>query len=120
MHGKGGLPRGAWLLVALVWGAFLVGVYRLPIHTTAGAPLLSTFVASCVGALGFSALAWMQLPWATGASPFWTLALALGAGGLLGGRLGSAVQRFLPSPLIAGVLAVFLLLLGASYVAGIR
>lgn len=28
MHGKGGLPRGAWLLVALVWGVFLVGVFK--------------------------------------------------------------------------------------------
>jgi uncharacterized repeat protein (TIGR03943 family) len=28
LHGKGGLPRGAWLLVALVWGVFLVGVFK--------------------------------------------------------------------------------------------
>jgi uncharacterized membrane protein YfcA len=41
----------------------------------------------------------------------------MGFGGLAGGRLGARLQRHLPSPLIGLVLALFLLLLGAGYVA---
>jgi uncharacterized membrane protein YfcA len=100
--------------------AFLIGVYRLPVHTTAGATLISTWVASIAGTLGFALLARSGLGSALNASPLWTLGLAMGIGGMLGGRLGARAQRRLPSTLIGTGLAFFLLLLGAAYVTGLR
>ena len=100
--------------------AFLIGLYRLPVHTTAGATLLSTWVASIAGTLGFTLLARSGFGGAAEAAPLWTLGLAMGVGGMLGGRLGAKIQRFLPSTLIGVVLALFLLALGAAYVSGYR
>jgi len=124
-----GLP-GTWLFsvaVGIVGGAygvgggvftsaFLVGACGLPVHTTAGATLLATFVASCVGAAGYAVAAWTGGAGATAVAPDWTLALAMGLGGLLGGRAGARVQSFLPSRLIAAALALVMLALGAGYI----
>lgn len=96
--------------------AYLVGVAGLPVYTTAGATLLSTFVASCVGAAGFAILHWMGGDPALPVSPLWTLGLAMGAGGLAGGYLGAKVQRFLPSLVICVVLSFFMLALGIGYI----
>jgi uncharacterized membrane protein YfcA len=95
--------------------AYLIGVCRLPVHSTAGATLLATFVASCAGVLGFATLSWEGVGIVSSSSPIWSLGLLMGFGGLAGGYLGSRLQRRLASPLIAVVLAVFLLLLGGAY-----
>jgi uncharacterized membrane protein YfcA len=97
--------------------AYLIGVCRLPVHSTAGATLLATFVASCVGALGFAAVSWTGTGNGAPAAPLWSLGLVMGIGGLAGGYLGARLQRRLPSRMIAVVLAVFLLLLGVAYLA---
>jgi uncharacterized membrane protein YfcA len=97
--------------------AFLVGACGLPVHTTAGATLIATFAASAVGAGGFLLAAWNGGSSAASVAPDWSLALAMGAGGLIGGRAGAAVQGFLPSRIIAAVLALLMLLLGVGYLA---
>jgi len=96
--------------------AFLIGACGLPVYTTAGATLLATFAASCIGAAGFTIAAWTGASEAAAAAPDWSLALAMGLGGLVGGRAGARVQRFLPSRLIAAVLALLMLGLGIAYI----
>lgn len=98
--------------------AYLIGICRLPVHSTAGATLLATFVASCAGALGFAVVSWTGAGSGAQAAPIWSLGLVMGIGGLAGGYLGARLQRHLPSMTIAGFLAVFLLLLGVAYLAG--
>ena len=95
--------------------AYLVGVCRLPVHSTAGATLLATFFGSVTGVLGFQAAALLAGGIAAEASPIWTLGLALGAGGWLGGRLGARLQRHLPARFITAGLALLILALGALY-----
>jgi uncharacterized membrane protein YfcA len=96
--------------------AYLIGVCGSPVYATAGATLLATFVASCVGALGFAVVGWSGAGAEVAVSPLWSLGLAMGIGGLAGGYLGARVQRFLPSPLITLLLAAFVLLLGSFYI----
>jgi uncharacterized membrane protein YfcA len=96
--------------------AYLIGVCGAPVYATAGATLLATFVASCVGALGFAVVGWSGAGSDVAVSPLWSLGLAMGVGGLAGGYAGSRLQRFLPSALITLLLAAFVLLLGAIYV----
>ena len=97
--------------------AYLIGICGLPVHSTAGATILATFVASCVGALGFAVVGWGGAGAGVAVSPVWSLGLAMGLGGLAGGYLGARLQRFLPSALIALLLALFVLLLGGRYIA---
>jgi len=120
----------AWLvslLVGIVGGAYgvgggvftssyLIGACGLPVYTTAGATLAATFAASCVGAAGFIVAAWTGAAGTAPAAPDWSLAVAMGLGGLVGGRVGARVQRFLSSTVISALLAVFMLLLGVGYI----
>jgi len=124
-----GLP-GAWLfslVIGVVGGAYgvgggvftsayLIGACGLPVYTTAGATLLATFAASCAGVAGFMLAAWTGGATAPPIAPDWSLALAMGLGGLVGGRAGARVQRYLPARLISAVLALLMLVLGASYI----
>lgn len=96
--------------------AYLVGVCGLPVYAVAGATLFATFVASCAGALGFALVSWTGVAGETATSPLWTLGLAMGAGGWLGGYFGSRVQKFVPSVVIGVVLALLLVALGVSYI----
>jgi len=100
----------------LFTAAYLVGVCDLPVHTTAGATLLSTFVASCVGTAGFAVAGLAGQLDGVQVAPLWSLGLAMGLGGLVGSFLGSRVQRFLPASLIRAVLALFTLSVGVGYV----
>lgn len=124
-----GLP-GAWLfslVIGVVGGAYgvgggiftsayLIGACGLPVYTTAGATLLATFAASCAGAAGFMLAAWTGGAAAPPIAPDWSLALAMGLGGLLGGRAGARVQRYLPARFIAAALALLMLILGVGYI----
>jgi uncharacterized membrane protein YfcA len=97
--------------------AYLVGVCGLPVYATAGATMLSTFVASCAGAIGFALVHRIGAADAA-VAPMWTLGLAMGLGGLAGGYLGARMQRFLLSVLICVVLSLIMLLLGTHYLVG--
>jgi uncharacterized membrane protein YfcA len=96
--------------------AYLVGACGLPVHTTAGATLIATFAASLTGVAGFLLAAWGGGAGAPPLAPDWSLAMAMGLGGLVGGRAGAGVQRLLPSRMISVGLALLMLLLGIVYV----
>jgi uncharacterized membrane protein YfcA len=95
--------------------AYLIGVCGLPVHTTAGATLLATFAASCVGVAGFTLAEWIGVASSTPAAPDGSLALALGLGGLLGGRIGAHLQSSLHPRFISTLLALLMLALGVAY-----
>jgi uncharacterized membrane protein YfcA len=97
--------------------AYLIGICRLPVHTTAAATLLATFCASLTGTVGFTVASAIPSGGGSGVAPIWTLGLAMGAAGWFGGRLGARMQRRLPASSIARGLALLLLALGVTYVA---
>lgn len=99
-----------------IMAPFLVSFWNLPVHTIAGATLLSTFLTSVVGA-GFF---WLMgtlfgLP---GVAPNLLLGLCFGTGGLIGIYAGARMQRFIPARLIEALLAVTVNGLGLYYIAG--
>jgi uncharacterized membrane protein YfcA len=96
-----------------IMAPILVGVARLPIHTTAGATLFATFLTSLVG-VGFFATAGhlLGLPHV---SPDWWLGTSLGLGGLLGMYTGARLQRYLRARVIEVLLALTTTGLGLSY-----
>jgi uncharacterized membrane protein YfcA len=97
-----------------IMAPILVGVWRLPIHTTAGATLFATFLTSLVG-VGFFATVGHVLG-VPHLSPDWWLGTSLGCGGLLGMYAGARLQRHLPGRVIEAMLALITTGLGLSYV----
>ncbi|MFP3910052.1 MAG: sulfite exporter TauE/SafE family protein [Archaeoglobaceae archaeon] len=85
----------------------LVAVFRLPLHTVAGANLLGTFVASAIGIVSFTSL---------GYPPDLKLGILLGVGGLTGIYAGARFQKFVPEIKIRLLLSVLILLLAARYI----
>jgi uncharacterized membrane protein YfcA len=81
-----GIGGGSLLAPALVAGGY-------PVAEVAPAALASTFVTSCAGALTFAVL---DAAGKGSAGPDWAVGLACGAGGLVGGYLGAALQPRLP------------------------
>jgi hypothetical protein len=80
---------------------FLVSVFRLPVHTVAGAALAATFATSAA-AVGAYLLVGSA---AGGAIPDWRLGLLFGLGGLAGTYVGARAQRFVPARPIQWLLA---------------
>jgi uncharacterized membrane protein YfcA len=84
---------------------FFVTVFRLPVHTVAGATLLGTLATSIAGIGFYRLLDW----WYAGSGATVQADLLLGAmfglGGAVGMYVGARLQRFLPSRLIKAVLA---------------
>jgi len=95
---------------------FLVSMYRLPVHTLAGATLLGTFITSGVAVL-FFALA-SSLLGQPNVSPDWLLGLLFGLGGLLGMYTGARLQRRVPARAIEALLAVVVTGLALKYIVG--
>jgi uncharacterized membrane protein YfcA len=95
---------------------FLVTLFGLPVHTIAGAALLGTCLTSIVG-VGFFAL---MGPWAGKASvgPDWALGVLFGLGGVCGMYTGARLQKRIPARAIEIMLAVIVVGLGISYIAG--
>lgn len=114
-------------VVGLVGGAYgvgggaiiapvLVSVWRLPVHSIAGATLLGTCVTSVVGVCFFALFG----PWLGRGpvSPDWALGLLFGLGGLTGMYLGARLQKRVPARAIEAVLAVLVLGLAVNYGVG--
>lgn len=82
---------------------FCVAVFRLPVHTIAGAALMGTFITSVAGALFFS-----LLPATHGSSPLpdWPLGILFGIGGFIGMYLGAKTQKYLPQKAIKVIVAI--------------
>ncbi|MBD3167240.1 TSUP family transporter [bacterium] len=98
--------------------AYLVGILNLPVYTTAGATLLSTWLTSIVGVAAFTTAQFAGWTQGEPSAPIWPLGLALGIGGLLGGMLGARLQKHLPSRLIRTVIALMMLAVAGKYLSG--
>jgi uncharacterized membrane protein YfcA len=96
---------------------FLVSVFRLPVHTIAGATLLGTFVTSVAGVAFFEALAPHYAERGLAVAPDWPLGLLFGAGGTLGMYLGARAQRFVPARWIKLILLATVLAVALRYLA---
>lgn len=80
---------------------FLVTLFRLPVHTVAGAALAATFATSAAAVGAYLLVA----PAAGGAAPDWRLGFLFGLGGLAGTYVGARAQRLIAARPILGLLA---------------
>jgi uncharacterized membrane protein YfcA len=90
----------------------LVG-FGLPLASVAPAALVSTFLTSVVGAGTYALLA-LAAPGPV--APHWTLGLACGLGGLVGGFLGARMQPRLPQTALRVLLGIVAVALAVGYV----
>lgn len=90
----------------------LVTLFRLPVHSVAGATLTATLLTSVFAVAGYALL---PTPVGIAASPDWTLGALFGIGGLVGGNLGARCQRHVPQKALQGFLALLLLGLALRY-----
>jgi uncharacterized protein len=95
--------------------AFLIGTIGLPVYTTAGATILTTFFASIVGTVGFTFLAPHFAAAGISTQPDWLLALFLGIGGITGTYLGAAFQKYMNATVIRLILALLLFAVAVKY-----
>jgi uncharacterized protein len=102
IYGIGGGSLLAPLLVAV----------GFTIAEVAPAALASTFLTSIVGVVTYAIL---SIRHSGSIAPVWVVGLAMGAGGLLGGYVGSGLQSRLPEPLLRRGLGVLALALGVRY-----
>ena len=114
----------ASLLTGLVGGIYGIGggamlspilasYYGLPLHLLAGATLFGTFATSIFGLGSYLLFAWLMAMPELG--PDWGLGLLLGLGGIMGMRLGAALQKRLPASLLKRGLGVIILATGLFY-----
>ena len=94
---------------------FLVSVFRLPVHTVAGATLMGTFVTSVAGVLFYQAIAPFYPDMAV--APDYDLGLLFGAGGFVGMYLGARLQKFVPARIIKWILVICILFAALKYIA---
>lgn len=92
---------------------FFVAIYRLPIHTVAGATLMGTLVTSVVGVAFYQ----MVAPWYgdQAVSPDWLLGALFGLGGFAGMYTGARLQRFVPSLWLKLLLGGLLIAVAGRY-----
>ena len=98
---------------------FLVAIYRLPVHTVAGATLMSTFITSNAG-VGFYQLI-APLFYETSelaVAPDWALGGLFGIGGFIGMYIGARTQRFVPAIWLKLMLGLILLTVAVRYIVG--
>jgi uncharacterized membrane protein YfcA len=95
---------------------FFVTIYKLPIHTVAGASLMGTFITSFIGVLFFQVLSMSSLTSAQQIAPDYRLGLLFGLGGIIGIYLGARAQRYLPAKLIKTILTATILFTAAKYI----
>jgi uncharacterized membrane protein YfcA len=91
-------------------------MFRLPVHSVAGAALLGTFITSVFGVAVYAFISPFysdaQLP----IMPDWLLGLAFGIGGAIGMYVGARIQRFVPAKAIKALLAACVLFIAIKYV----
>jgi uncharacterized protein len=92
-------------------GPVLVGT-GMAVTVVAPAALASTWVTSVVGVLAYAVLA-LAAPGTV--APDWSLGLACGAGGLVGGWVGASLQPHLPEHVLRSMLGVAAVALAVVY-----
>jgi uncharacterized membrane protein YfcA len=95
---------------------FFVTIYKLPIHTVAGASLMGTFFTSAIGVAFFQFLATSSIAASQQIAPDYKLGLLFGAGGVVGIYFGARAQRFFPANSIKTILAAALLFTAGKYI----
>ncbi len=115
------------LLVGIVGGIYGIGggailaplfvtVFRLKVHTIAGAALFGTFATSVVGLLSYTFLAPIFSVTGEPTQPDWLLGLFFAVGGALGMFIGARLQRHLSAAVIKVILCVILLFVAGKYI----
>lgn len=94
-----------------ILGPILVGT-GMAVATVAPAALFSTWVTSLVGVATYGII---SLDAVGQISPDWSLGIATGLGGLLGGWLGASLQPRIPESVLRTVLGVMALALAVLY-----
>ncbi len=94
---------------------FFVTIFRLPIHTVAGASLMGTFITSAAGVVFFQILSRSPLAGMQQIAPDYRLGLLFGLGGAVGIYLGARAQRYFPARFIKTILAAGLLFTAIKY-----
>lgn len=97
---------------------FFVTIFRLPIHTVAGATLMGTFVTSVAGVAFYQLIAPYYASSGMAVAPDWLLGALFGVGGLGGMYVGARLQRFVPARWLKLGLALVLLYVAGRYVIG--
>ncbi len=98
---------------AAIISPFLVAIYRLPIHTVAGAALLGTFITSIAGVLFYQVIAPFYPSMSV--APDWGLGTLFGIGGMVGMYLGAHFQKYVPAKGIKWMLVGLILFLAIKY-----
>jgi uncharacterized protein len=98
---------------AAIISPILVALYKLPIHTIAGATLMGTLVTSVAGT-GFYEIA-APFYGDMAIRPDWPLGALFGLGGLCGIYLGARVQRFVPAIWLKSLLSLLILCVSGRY-----
>jgi uncharacterized membrane protein YfcA len=118
---------GLSLIVGLIGGIYGIGggaiiapffvtIYKLPVHTVAGASLMGTFITSAIGVVVFQLLSTSSLAATQHIAPDYRLGILFGLGGVVGIYLGARAQRFFPAKIIKTILAAALLFTAAKYI----
>ncbi len=94
---------------------FFVTIFRLPIHTVAGASLMGTFITSVAGVVFFQIFSSSPLAAMQQVAPDYRLGLLFGLGGAVGIYLGARAQRFFPARFIKTILAAGLFFTAIKY-----
>jgi uncharacterized membrane protein YfcA len=89
---------------------FCIGVLGLPVHTVAGATLMSTFLASIAGVTFYS-----FIPAELNTIPDWPLGALFGLGGIVGMYLGARAQKHVPQNIIKVMVGVAILGVALKY-----
>ena len=98
-----------------IMAPFLVSIFRLPVHTVAGATLMGTFVTSVAGVAFYQGMAPFYPDLAV--APNYSLGLLFGAGGFVGMYLGARFQKFVPATAIKWMLVGCILFTALKYIA---
>ncbi len=118
---------GLSLIVGLIGGIYGIGggaiiapffvtIYRLPIHTVAGASLMGTFITSFAGVLLFQFLSATSYFTTEDIAPDYPLGILFGLGGIAGIYLGAKAQRHFSPQIIKAILAIIILSTATKYI----
>jgi len=95
---------------------FFVTIYKLPVHTVAGASLMGTFITSATGVVFFQLLSISSFANTQNIAPDYRLGLLFGIGGAVGMYLGARAQRFFKANIIKTILTFALLFTAFKYI----